>query len=430
MPSDLSQFLPVSLPRRQIDPDALSVCRRLQEAGHTTYLVGGCVRDIILGRQPKDFDIGTFATPQQVRKLFRNSRIIGRRFRLVHIVFGPKIFEVATFRGGEQDEDKAPAGDGDDRLIRRANNFGTPEEDAVSRDFTMNALFYDPVAERVIDHVRGYGDLREGIVRTIGAPDRRFQEDPVRILRAIKFAARLGFSIASGTLAAIPDAAADILRCPVPRVTEEIYRLAESGYAAGAVELMADNGVLEVVLPEIAAYREQNTDDYTRHMRGLDRLVRAHGGLPREFVLALLYYPLALQVVAEAGLEPGPGWGRLVEEWFRPIGVRMHLAIKHRTRMRSLVAMMGRRFLASPSKRRKSRLGTNERVILPQALTLVRHHHHVYGGLEEAYERWRLAAVETATPWVPVTEAPREGGASKDARPRRRRRRRRPDTED
>ena len=167
-------------------------------------MVGGCVRDIILGRTPKDFDVATSATPNEVRGLFRNCRIIGRRFRLAHIHFGSKIIEVATFRGGDVNEDDADAvAEEGDRLIIRANNFGTPEQDAESRDFTINGLFYDPIEQKLIDNVNGYVDVSAHMIRTIGDPDIRFQEDPVRILRGIKFAARLGFELHPDTLAAM-----------------------------------------------------------------------------------------------------------------------------------------------------------------------------------------------------------------------------------
>lgn len=417
MPQSLSPILPVKLPRRTIDPDAYMVCRRLQEAGFETFLVGGCVRDIILGREPKDFDVGTFATPNQVRRIFRNCRLIGRRFRLAHIVFGQKIIEVATFRGGEGDpEDEAGDGDTDDKLIRRANNFGTAEEDARRRDFTVNALFYDPVAERVLDHVNGYADLRLSVVKTIGHPEDRFQEDPVRILRAIKFASRLNFTIDADTLAAIPVVAPDILRCPMPRVTEEIYRLAESGHARAAFALMADNGVLEVILPEVFAWMQADRVEYEAHLDRLDGLKRAHGTLPREFVMSMIYLPLAMAQVAAADVAPGPAWGAVVEEWFRDIGVRMHVAVKHRMRLRGIVVMLGR-FHVGPRKRKG--LGSHERRVLPQALTVARLEYRRTGELAEGYRWWRQLAKENDVTWVPVSEpsgmereedAPRSGG--------------------
>ena len=193
--------------RRDIDPDALKVLYRLHESGHTAYLVGGSVRDLLLGRRPKDFDIGTSAHPYQVKKLFRNCWIIGRRFRLAHVRFGPKAIEVATFRkhipAGTESEPaddadrrrRRPVGRADatrDLQIKHDNTFGTPEEDAFRRDFTINALFYDIATFSIIDYVGGLQDLKDGLIRCIGDPNERFQEDPVRMLRAIVMASRLG----------------------------------------------------------------------------------------------------------------------------------------------------------------------------------------------------------------------------------------------
>ena len=186
-----------TLSRRDIDSDALKVLYRLRQADHAAYLVGGSVRDLLIGRRPKDFDIGTSAHPYQVKKLFRNCWIIGRRFRLAHVKFGQKIIEVATFRRQvtptEERQDASleggpPPSDGVsdalDHLIHRDNTFGTPEEDAFRRDFTINALFYDIATFSVIDYVGGLEDLRDGIVRSIGDPEVRFREDPVRMMRA------------------------------------------------------------------------------------------------------------------------------------------------------------------------------------------------------------------------------------------------------
>lgn len=434
MPAQLSPMLPVTLPRHQIDPDAVMVCRRLQEAGFTTYLVGGCVRDIILGRAPKDFDIGTSATPVQVKRLFRNCRLIGRRFRLAHIHFGPKILEVATFRGGSEaaeGEDGAPgeAFEGEEKqgdLIVRANNFGTPEQDALSRDFTVNGLFYDPIDERVIDHVHGYEDIRGGLLRTIGPAAERFREDPVRILRAVKFAARLGFRVEEEALAAMATVAGAIPSCPAPRVTEELYRIAESGYAEAAFRLMRATEVLPVVMPELSDFIDDDPESGYRHFGVLDRLVRAHGGLPRELVMAVLFYPLALRVVEVGGATTPHAWGLAVEEWFRPAAVRMHVSIKHRLHMRTLLTMMGR-FLGPPGApgRRRGRLGGHERRVLPQALTLLRLHYRLYGGCEEAYELWRTLAIDQGLSWVPIEAPPEDADAEESggAPPRRRRRR-------
>src|SRR5688572_29210602 len=194
--------------RQHIDQDALKVLYRLQQFDHIAYLVGGSVRDLLLGRTPKDFDIGTSTHPYQVKRLFRNCWIIGRRFRLAHVKFGLKVIEVATFRrqipAGTEEEPAAaapvavPMGstiEDPDLLIHHDNTFGTPEEDAFRRDFTLNALFYDIATFSIIDYVGGLQDLKDGIVRSIGDPHKRFQEDPVRMFRAVAFAARLGFEL-------------------------------------------------------------------------------------------------------------------------------------------------------------------------------------------------------------------------------------------
>ena len=197
------------IPESDLDPDAVRIIRRLVRFDYTAYLVGGCVRDLLLGRAPKDFDIATSATPRQVKRLFSNCRIIGRRFRLAHVYFqNGKIIEVATFRTRDvqadtSDDASEAVDEADDLMIRDDNVFGSPEEDAVRRDFTVNQLFYDVDTGNVLDHADGLGDLRRSLVRTIGDPEVRFKEDPIRILRAIKFAARLDFAIEPTTREAL-----------------------------------------------------------------------------------------------------------------------------------------------------------------------------------------------------------------------------------
>src|SRR5881628_2603558 len=213
--------------RRDIDPDALKVLYRLRQFDYIAYLVGGSVRDLILGRHPKDFDIGTSAHPYQVKKLFRNCWIIGRRFRLAHVRFGQKVIEVATFRrqvepGEEVVQDGVPAPDPHSpqgaHLIHHDNTFGTPEEDAFRRDFTINALFYDIGTFSVIDYVDGLADLRNGVVRSIGDPDVRLREDPVRMIRARALASRLEFTIEPGLLEAIRANRHEITKSSPPRL--------------------------------------------------------------------------------------------------------------------------------------------------------------------------------------------------------------------
>src|SRR5437588_8680550 len=251
--------------RRDIDPDALKVLYRLRQFDHIAYLVGGSVRDLLLGRRPKDFDIGTSAHPYQVKKLFRNCWIIGRRFRLAHVRFGPKVIEVATFRrqveaGEEIVADGVPApvhaepdhragahADTDLHLIHRDNTFGTPEEDAFRRDFTINALFYDIATFSIIDYVSGLDDLRDRVVRSIGDPDVRLREDPVRMLRAIALAARLDFTIEPTLLAAIRNNRHEIAKSSLPRMLEEYYKILRAGASGKAFRVRAEVGLLRAI---------------------------------------------------------------------------------------------------------------------------------------------------------------------------------------
>jgi poly(A) polymerase len=237
--------------RKNIDPDALKVLYRLSHLGYTAYLVGGGVRDLLLGRVPKDFDVGTSARPNELKRAFRNCFLIGRRFRLAHLRFdGGKIIETATFRQNSQTVgeiiEHAAEGPMED------NTFGTPETDAYRRDFTVNGLFYDIRDFSVIDWVGGMKDLDKRIIRAIGDADIRFQEDPVRMMRAIKFSARLGFTIERKTLAAMKRHHACILTASQPRVCEEVFRLFPYGKSAEAFRLMWACGLLGDLLPALA----------------------------------------------------------------------------------------------------------------------------------------------------------------------------------
>jgi poly(A) polymerase len=236
--------------RKNIDPDALKVLYRLSGLGYTAYLVGGGVRDLLIGRKPKDFDVGTSAKPVEVKHAFRNCFLIGRRFRLAHVKFGCKVIETATFRQNSQTVgeiiEHASEGPFED------NTFGTPQTDAYRRDFTVNGLFYDIRDFSVIDWVGGMKDLDKRIIRAIGDADIRFQEDPVRMMRAIKFSARLGFTIERKTLAAMKRHHACILTASQPRVCEEVFRLFPYGKSAEAFRLMWSCGLLGDLLPALA----------------------------------------------------------------------------------------------------------------------------------------------------------------------------------
>src|SRR6202048_4725675 len=251
--------------RRDIDPDALKVLYRLRQGEYTAYLDGGSVRDLLLGRHPKDFDIGTSAHPYQVKKLFRNCWIIGRRFRLAHVKFGQKVIEVATFRRQLQPGEEAMSGPAaahtaetdaapevnDAHLIRRDNTFGTPEEDAFRPDFTVNALFYDIATFSIIDYVNGMEDLEARLVRSIGEPEVRFLEDPVRMLRAVALAARLDFTIDPPVLEGIRLHRHLIATSAPPRLLEEYYKILRSGFAEKTFRGLAHAGLLEPISAEL-----------------------------------------------------------------------------------------------------------------------------------------------------------------------------------
>lgn len=239
----------MAITRGLIDADADKVVRKLTRNGHQAYLVGGCVRDLELGRAPKDFDVATSATPNEIRDLFRNCRIIGRRFRLAHIFFGNKVIEVSTFRTNPREGQSSDS----ELLIRRDNVFGSATDDARRRDFTINGLFYDLATEEILDYVGGTEDLQAGLVRTIGDPEIRFQEDPVRMLRAVKFAARLGLEIEPRTYQALLRHRQEVSKCSPPRVIEEVYRLLRGGAARRSFELLCETGLDAVLSPRFAA---------------------------------------------------------------------------------------------------------------------------------------------------------------------------------
>src|SRR5712691_3007140 len=282
------------LSRRDIDPDALKVLYRLRQFGHTAYLVGGSVRDLLIGRRPKDFDIGTSAHPYQVKKLFRNCWIIGRRFRLAHVKFGQKVIEVATFRrqvapGEEIVQDGVPAPDPStpegEHLIHHDNTFGTPEEDAFRRDFTINALAYDIATFSVIDYVGGLEDLRAGVVRSIGDPDVRLREDPVRMIRAIALAARLDFTIEPTLLQAIRTHRHEIAKSSPPRLLEEYYKILRAGSSERAFRGLADVGLLEPIAGEL--HRGANASLW-RSLAALDGYRRQFPSTPETLTNAVL----------------------------------------------------------------------------------------------------------------------------------------------
>ena len=295
--------------RNDIDPDALRVLYRLSRAGQVAYLVGGGVRDLLLGRRPKDFDIGTDAHPQQIKKLFRNCFLVGRRFRLAHIRFGTKVIETSTFRR-QPDAASIEAPPSADIMHHRDNTFGTPVEDARRRDFTVNGLFYDIRTFKVIDHVGGLEDLERKVIRCIGEPGLRFREDPVRMLRAVRFAARLGFTIEPDAWSAILRHHVEIQKSAAPRVLEEISRLFAFRSAEKAFRLLRESRLLVDLFPEIEAYFVGGGDaeEYCRFLAELDRREGATDDPPpMSLLFGVLLYPLfeaRVRAIESAGERP------------------------------------------------------------------------------------------------------------------------------
>ncbi len=422
------------IPASDLDPDAVKIVRRLTRFDHTAYLVGGCVRDLLLDRKPKDFDIATSATPRQIKRVFRNSRIIGRRFRLAHIYFqNNKIIEVATFRANDGDE--SGNGGDDDLLIRDDNVFGTPEDDALRRDFTINCLFYDVNDECVIDHADGLGDLKRRFIRTIGDPDIRFREDPIRILRAVKFAARLNFRIETDTLRSIRDNAGQIPKAAAPRILEELNRFCRHGAARASFELLRETGVFDTVLPEFVDGYRDHAEAWKLMLHLFDHLDRhtleGHEATTGE-ILAVLSLPLLAEEFGWSpdgkALQPrGLHVRERVDDRMRPLSQRLRTARKDQERCRQILQSLYR-MVPVKRMRRGAKRSILRRECLPDAVWILHALAEHWGGdFAEASEYW-LAAVRQEPAAAPRQEADRReagaGGREERGSGRGRRRRR------
>lgn len=295
--------------RKLISKNALRTLYRLKDNGFAGYLVGGCVRDLLLGREPKDFDVVTNATPNEVKRIFRNCRLVGRRFRLAHIHYHEEIIEVATFRSQAADEPE-PEPNGaheveqrqrhprmlmdDDGMILRDNVYGTPAEDAQRRDFTVNALSYNIADFSIIDYTGGLADLNAGIIRTIGDPVVRFQEDPVRMLRAVRFAALLGFSIEEHTCRALVAAADTVVRAAPPRLYEELLKLLLSGEGAKCYALLRQTGLFAALFPHFSSWLGTESEGFPHIRFGemlncVDSRIQQGDKVSAPLLLALLF---------------------------------------------------------------------------------------------------------------------------------------------
>ncbi len=288
-----------NISRRDIDRDALDVLYRLNDRGFTACLVGGAVRDLLLERRPKDFDISTTARPNQIRRLFKNCFLIGRRFRLAHIRFGQKIIECSTFR--KQPEPVDATNEEESSLyLHHDNAYGTPKQDALRRDFTINGLFYDIDSFKVIDYVGGLKDLKKKRVCTIGDPDIRFCEDPVRMLRAIKFAARMGFTIERCTWKSILSNHSEIMKSSTARLYEEMQKFFVYGGGAASIRLMNKSGLLADLMPGVSSYLSRSRDKGELFWRCLDALDDCNRDEQAPNV-ALMYGAMCYPMLVEEG---------------------------------------------------------------------------------------------------------------------------------
>ncbi len=286
------------LRHEQISRNAVGVVERLQRAGYQAYLVGGCVRDLLLGITPKDFDVATSATPEQVRAEFRNARVIGRRFKLVHVHFGREIIEVATFRAhhpeGDEDDSPLAVSDASGRILRD-NVYGSQEDDAQRRDFTINALYYDPSNERILDYAHGVHDIRNRLVRLIGDPTRRYQEDPVRMLRAVRFAAKLDFAIDKHSAAPIRQLAPLLNDIPASRLFDEVLKLLLGGRGERTFDLLCEHNLFAPLFPATAAALKADPEYVGRLIRqalaNTDERIRQGKPVTPAFLFAALLWP-------------------------------------------------------------------------------------------------------------------------------------------
>lgn len=275
--------------REQVSPAARKTCKVLQEAGHKAYVVGGAVRDLLIGHPPKDYDVATSATPEEVRALFRRSRIIGRRFKIVHVMSGPETIEVSTFRAS-QDAESAET-DEHGRVLRD-NVYGSMAEDATRRDFTVNALYYDPTTEQIIDYHHGVADLQQKTLRMIGDPRTRYREDPVRMLRAVRLGAKLGLAIDPAARNPIREMAVLLENVPAARLFDEMLKLLFSGYAVRCLKQLREEGLHHGLLPLLDVILEQPLGErfVWLSLENTDERVRADKSVSPGFLFATLLW--------------------------------------------------------------------------------------------------------------------------------------------
>jgi len=372
--------------RKLIDHDALKVMYRLIRAGYKAFLVGGGVRDLLLSKRPKDFDIGTSASPEEVRRLFRNSRIIGRRFRMNQVYFrGGKIIEVATFRAQTEIlEDDEP------KMLAPDNTYGDEESDALRRDLTINGLFYDPNSYAVIDYVGGMSDLENKVIRIIGDPDKRFREDPVRMIRSVRHAARTGFQIEPVTQSSIIKNGELITKVVKARVYEEFTREIRSGYAKFALPMLEQLGLLKYLMPELSKLYseagEEKSELLTLLENTLERIDRSHNS-GSEIPVSVAFLAICIDSFAairpERGERPGERIKSIINELYSEIGVTK----RDREDMEGIILLCHQLFKSSQLPIEKSKMLIRKPLIREAMLLLELTANNEFG--DRALEFWR-----------------------------------------
>ncbi len=414
--------------RRNISPNALRVLYKLKEGGYDAYLVGGAVRDLLLGGHPKDFDVATSATPEQVKALFRNCRLIGRRFRLAHVVFGAEIIEVATFRAHVDD------GTGDrhvvDGRIVRDNVYGTIEEDAVRRDFTANALYYTIEDFSVRDYVGGFEDISRRTLRLIGDPAQRYREDPVRMLRAVRLAAKLGFRIDDAAWNAVAELAPLIAEAAPARLFDEMLKLFLGGHAYESLRWLEASTLLAELMPATAAAIEaRGADDMPRMMeaslKGTDLRLAEGKSVTPAFLLATLLWPAARAAHAAEvarGVDAQAAWLRAGEQVVRTQASRIAMPKRFTLPMQEIWMLQTR--LELSTRKRSARLVAHPRFRAAYDFLCLRALDEP--ALKELVAFWtqQQAGAASALP-MPVAAADVDDAEAPEAAPKKRRRRRR-----
>lgn len=459
-----------SVSRSLLSPNAVKVLYKLRDHGFIGYLVGGGVRDLLLGREPKDFDVVTDATPAQLKKTFRNCRLIGRRFRLAHLHFHDEIIEVATFRSAaepapEETEEAAteipeaqeapeePASEAElieqereerrrrrhghmhgpsmlkseDGMVLMDNVFGTPEEDAVRRDFTVNALFYNIVDFSIIDHVGGMEDLKNGLIRTIGDPLVRFTEDPVRMIRAIRFASMLGFNIEPRTEAAITELCGTISKATPPRMYEEILKLLLMGAGERTYQMMRHYGLFAPLFPHFDAWLARESEGYPhvrvgKALEWVDEQIGRENEVTPPLLLALMFGEYLEEKIAlfrGEGLPPQQATDAAVAAFAGELAPTVTVPNRALVAMRDILNLQ-QRFHKTPGRNGR---GVVARPAFAAALQYLHFMEQLNPPKKSLYEWWvRFAAQQLEEQ---PAQAPEPEGSAAEGKPKRKRRRRR-----